>query len=83
MSAPLDLTKPADVADLFVATCKRLRELGATHVAGFGLSASFGPMPAPASEPKDTQPDEKVPPITDEGALELQARARRIVEGRT
>lgn len=77
----LELTKPAEVADLFVATCQRLRELGATHVSGFGLSAHFGPPSAPRPT-KDNEPSKDPLPELGVDAQELQARAAQLAGGR-
>ena len=77
----LELTKPADVADLFVDTCKRLRDMGATRVEAFGLVACFAPQ-QPAVEPrKDEKPEEPVQLLGPE-AQAIADRAKRLAEGR-
>ncbi len=79
----LDVTKPSEVADLFVELCTRLRAIGATKVEALGMSASFAlpdkaPLPEmPARREPEREPEE---PLTPEGR-ELQARARRFAAG--
>lgn len=79
----LELTKPADVADLFVDTCRRLRDMGATRVEAFGLVACFSPMqPAPSGDPEPRSEPSSEPHIDlSPEARELQARASRIAGG--
>lgn len=72
-----ELTKPADVAALFVDTCKQLRELGATRVEGFGMVACFhvsqlAPQPA-SSEERRSVHEERKPQLSQE-EQEMQAR---------
>ena len=81
----VDITKPNEVADLFVALCVRLRTLGATKVEAFGCVANFAfptgakemPVAVP-TEPVQPEPDE---PLSPEGR-ELRDRARQFAGGR-
>lgn len=62
MGVTVDLTKPEDVARLFVATAQTLREMGAVRVDAFGLSAWFErPRDATSDAPveRHEQPSEE------------------------
>lgn len=52
------ITTPQDVADLFVETCKRLRELGATSVNAFGCHATFDRV-VTRDAPRQIEPKER------------------------
>lgn len=84
--------KPAEVADLFVDLCSRLRAMGATHVDAFGFRASFAPVHAqqqPEGESpatRDTAPAPEVPPdprkqLTSDEAREAYDRAGKLFGG--
>jgi hypothetical protein len=79
LKAFMEVTKPPDVADLFVDTCRRLRAMGATRVEGFGLVASFAP-PAPASAPAPAPSEEREPDLSPP-ARALEQRARELAGG--
>jgi len=75
----LETTRPADVADLFVSLCERLREMGATRVEGFGLVASFSllqPAPVEREERRERDDGPKMTPEEAELAQRLKQLAR-------
>ena len=82
----VDITKPNEVADLFVALCVRLRTLGATKVEAFGCVANFAFPPsakdAPVVVPAETAQPDPDEPLSPEGR-ELRDRARQFAGGRT
>lgn len=75
----LAVTTPADVADLFVATCERLCAMGATRVEGFGLVACFGPKPLPSS-PR-AEPEQQMPSGLTPDQQQLWMRSRSLLGG--
>lgn len=79
----MDVTKPNEVADLFVDLCSRLRALGATRVEAYGCFAAFapaekaGPVDVPVVREVPREPEEPIGPE----ARELMQRAKYFAAG--
>ena len=74
----MEVVGAKDTAELFIATCERLRKQGAVSVKGLGFEVHFE---RPVVEVAKPEPKAEDPRKLSPEAMELQDRAKRLAGG--